>query len=171
MRYTNTFRYTSFLLFFLLLHMTAFSQVAVDKSQELFKEIAVLDSLIFKLGYNHCDTVQFRKLLSDDFEFYHDIGGLTESKEEFIENIPSLCNMNYKATRKLLDGSMKVFPLYSDGDLYGVIQLGIHEFYGEKDSEPKYLTSTAKFTHVWILEGEDWKLKRILSYDHVTPLE
>ena len=146
-----------------------FSQNAEFSAQALFQELKEKDSLVFKLGYNNCDTSQFRKLLSDDFEFYHDQGGLLESKEQFILNAPNLCKMSYKATRELVEGSLEVFPLFSNGTLYGAIQKGIHEFYGEEEGKPKYLTSSAKFTHVWLLEGEEWKLKRVLSYDHASP--
>ena len=29
--------------------------------------------------------------------------------------------------------------------------------------------SIAKFSHVWILENKQWKIKRILSFDHQMP--
>lgn len=148
---------------------TVFSQDSGNDPQKLFEELKERDSLVFNLGFNNCDTVQFRNLLSDDFEFYHDQNGLLESKEMFIQNIPNLCKMNYKAVRVLVDNSLEVFPLFSNGKIYGAIQTGVHEFYGEENDKPRYLTSTAKFTHVWIIEGGDWKLKRILSYDHVIP--
>lgn len=148
---------------------TIFSQHAEFDQEALFNELQEKDSLIFKLGYNECDTTQFRTLLSDDFEFYHDQGGLTDSKEQFILNTPNLCKMSYKATRELVDGSLEVFPLFTNGQLYGAIQKGVHEFYGQEGDKPKYLTSSAKFTHVWLLEGEEWKLKRVLSYDHASP--
>ncbi|MCR9099211.1 MAG: nuclear transport factor 2 family protein [bacterium] len=137
--------------------------------QELFLELKQKDSLVFNLGFNECDTAQLRILISDDFEFFHDQSGLLDSKENFIRNIPNLCKMNYKPTRVLVDGSIEVFPLYSNGVLYGAIQKGEHEFYGEEPGKPKYLTSRAKFTHVWILENGEWKLKRVLSYDHQSP--
>ena len=136
--------------------------------QTLFNELKARDSLIFNLGYNQCDTVLLRNLLSDDMEFYHDVDGFLKSKEILIQSIPNLCKMPYKATRELIEGSMKVFPLYANGELYGAIQTGVHEFYGQDEENPRYLTSTAKFTHLWIKEDNDWKLKTILSYDHVS---
>jgi hypothetical protein len=156
-------------LYCFLLSAQVFSQQDDFTLQKLFTELKQKDSLVFNLGFNECDTAQLRALISDDFEFYHDQSGLLDSKENFIRNIPNLCNMNYKPTRVLVDGSMEVFPLYSNGDLYGAIQKGVHEFYGEEPGKPKYLTSTAKFTHVWILENGEWKLKRVLSYDHKSP--
>ncbi|MBK8622844.1 MAG: nuclear transport factor 2 family protein [Saprospiraceae bacterium] len=150
---------------------TVFSQDSGIDSKLLFEQLKERDSLIFELGFNNCDTIQFRNLLSDDFEFYHDQNGLLESKEMFIRNIPNLCKMNYKPIRVLVDSSLEVFPLFSNGKLYGAIQTGVHEFYGEGNDKPRYLTSTARFTHVWIIEEDDWRLKRILSFDHVIPKE
>ena len=147
----------------------AFGQDNQPDAQFLFEQLKERDSLLFQLGFNNCDTVQFRKLLSDDFEFYHDQNGLLESKELFIQNIPNLCNMHYKPIRLLEKKSLKVFPLSSNGKIYGAIQTGRHEFYGKENDNPMYLTSTAKFTHVWIIEENEWKLKRILSYDHIVP--
>ena len=156
---------------YLIMLIPALCQEESNDKQVLFEELKKKDSLIFNLGFNTCDTTQFRILLSDDFEFYHDQNGLLESKEMFIQNIPNLCKMSYKPIRVLIEGSMNVFPLYSNGKLYGAIQTGIHEFYGEEKGKARYLTSTAKFTHVWIIEDGAWKLKRILSYDHVIPRE
>ena len=161
----------TFLTFIMTLFVTVqvYGQEDNKASQELFDELKTLDSLVFKVGYNNCDTTQLRKLLSDDFEFYHDQNGLVESKEMMLQGIPNLCKMNYRATRVLVDSSLQVYPLYAKGELYGAIQTGTHEFYGEEEGKPKYLTSTAIFTHVWILEAGDWKLRRILSYNHVVP--
>jgi hypothetical protein len=152
----------------LLLTTALLSQDRTDL-QELSKELDRLDSLVFKLGYNQCDTAQLRMIFSEDLEFFHDQNGFLNSKEMLLASIPDLCNMSYKATRERIDSSMQVFPLYANGKLYGVIQTGVHQFYGEEANKPKYLTSTAKFTHVWILEEDQWRLNRILSYDHQTP--
>ena len=135
------------------------AQASTESDQILFNELKARDSLIFNLGYNQCDTVQLRNLLSDDMEFYHDVDGFLKSKEILIQNIPNLCRMPYKATRELIDNSLQVFPLYANGELYGAIQTGMHEFYGQDENSPRYLTSTAKFTHLWIKEDNDWKLK------------
>lgn len=140
-----------------------------EERQAVFETLRLKDSLLFDLGFNQCDTLQIRKLVSDDFEFYHDKSGLLTSKEVFIMGIASLCNMNYKPTRVLIEESLEVHLLKNNGQLYGAIQQGEHQFYGEEEDKPKYLTSTAKFTHVWLLEEGVWQLKRILSFDHVVP--
>lgn len=144
-----------------------YSQEQVSKNDTLFTILEKKDSLIFTIGFNNCDTTQLRLHLSDDLEFYHDQNGLIESKEMLLQNIPNLCKMEYKATRHLIKESLQVFPLHAaNGNLYGAIQMGNHEFYGEEKDKPIYLTSTARFTHVWVIEDGEWKLKRILSYDH-----
>ncbi len=135
--------------------------------QKIFDQLETNDSLLFGLGYNHCDTFAVKKLLSENMEFYHDQAGIIKSKADFVKGISGLCQLDYKPTRELVDKTLKVFPLYNNGKLYGAIQKGVHEFYGEEENKPKYLTSTARFTHVWILEEEEWKLQRVLSYDHI----
>lgn len=139
------------------------------ENQEIFDSLKTKDSLLFSLGFNKCDTNQIRLLTSEDFEFYHDQSGITNSKEKFILGIAGLCNMQYKPTRELAPNSLKIYPLYNNGELYGAIQTGEHLFYAEERDKPKYLTSTARFTHVWIIQEGNWKLKRVLSYDHKIP--
>lgn len=60
---------------------------------------------------------------------------------------------------------MKIYPLYNNNVLYAFIQEGEHdfaEFYKGKWNKG----SRAKFTILWILEDKNWKMKRVLSYDH-----
>ncbi len=160
----------TFLISFILIS-PSFAQKKSMDPDELFDLLKAKDSLVFNIAFNNCDTALFRILLSEDLEFYHDQSGFSDSKEMFIQSFPNLCQMNYKPIRVLADNSLQVFPLHNNDRLYGAIQTGIHEFYGMIEGKPRYLTSTAKFTHVWILEKGDWKLKRILSYDHMTPVK
>ena len=136
----------------------------LQQYQELFR---LKDSLLFSQGFNHCDTAQLRVLTSSDFEFYHDQSGVTTSQDAFIQGIAGLCHMSYKPTRELAPNSMTINLLRNNGEIYGVIQSGEHRFYGEEEGKPKYLTSTAQFTHLWIMEDDAWKLKRVLSYNHI----
>ena len=77
-----------------------------------------------------------------------------------------LCKMDYKATRELVAESLKVYPMKNQGKLYGAIQTGEHRFYAKYPDKEKVLTSTALFSHLWLLEDGEWKLSRVLSYDH-----
>lgn len=134
---------------------------------ELFKIMRAKDSLMFNIGFNTCDISQFEKLVSENFEFYHDKGGITNGKANFVASIrDGLCKNNYKAIRKLDPGSMEVYPLYSQGKLYGAIQSGRHTFYEVGANKSEKQTSKARFTHLWLLENGEWKFTRGLSYDH-----
>ena len=56
--------------------------------------------------------------------------------------------------------------LKQSGELYGAIQKGVHRFYIKEPDKDLYLTGSARFTHVWLLEESAWVLKTVLSYDH-----
>jgi len=142
----------------------------IDRSSELYRTLKQKDSLLFNASFNTCDITELENLVSDNFEFYHDKGGITGTKSEFIANTKNgLCKLSYKARRELVEESLEVFPLNKNGVLYGAIQTGRHNFYATEKDKPEYLTSTAVFTHVWLLENGHWRLKRVLSYDHQDP--
>jgi Domain of unknown function (DUF4440) len=146
-----------------------FSSSAQNSEAELFNLLRAKDSLLFNIGFNTCDISQFEKLISANFEFYHDKGGITPTKEKFLESIRNgLCKdpANFQSRRELVPGSLQVFPLSTNGKLYGAIQTGEHRFYENIKGQPERPGSTAKFTHLWLLEFNEWKLARGLSYDH-----
>jgi hypothetical protein len=59
--------------------------------------------------------------------------------------------------------SLKVYPIQDNG----AIEIGTHTFYAVKSGAPDRLTETGQFTHYWKQENGQWKLSRVLSYDHV----
>jgi len=140
------------------------------RNSELFLELQKLDKQLFTNGFNNCDMEAFKTLISDDFEFYHDKGGLENDKNAFITSFGNnMCDPKAKPIRKLQEQSLTVFPLYENGVLYGAIQKGIHEFYIQEPEKEMYTTSVARFTHVWVKENNHWKMHRALSYDHQSP--
>lgn len=152
-------------LFSILISLSLHAQ-AKDTS-EIFRTLKTKDSLLFNIGFNTCDISQFENLVSDNFEFYHDKSGITSSKFAFISSIKDgVCKLDYRPRRELVENSLEVFPLEKNGVLYGAIQIGDHRFYAIEKDKPQYLTSVAKFTHVWLLEKGNWKLSRGLSYNH-----
>lgn len=157
-------------LFSLLLFTSVFIQTSnaqVEESSELFRELANKDSLLFEQGFNECNLTVTASLISDSLEFYHDVSGV-QNRDGFFKAIrQNICSgAPQKPIRKLVQGSLEVFPLNDDGKLYGAIQKGVHEFYIKETGKELYQTGTAKFMHVWVLEEESWKLKTVLSYDH-----
>ncbi|MCF8259061.1 MAG: class A beta-lactamase-related serine hydrolase [Flavobacteriales bacterium] len=151
---------------FLLTINAALAQV--DDDSDLFKIISSNDSLLFNVGFNTCDMAQFELLLSDRFEFIHDKEGVL-SKQEFLTSMRNgLCNSptTYLSRRALISGSTEIYPLYKGKRLYGAIQTGNHRFYETIANGNESYASSARFTHVWTLENEVWKLTKGLSYDH-----
>ncbi len=146
-----------------------FSQVS--NSSELYQTLKKKDSLLFNAAFNTCEIEVLNSLFAEDFEFYHDKGGMTNGKDVFIQQIASGCD-NWKdkgpqpAKRNLVPGSLEVYPLHKNGTLYGAIQHGVHNFEFLNENKEYQQGDIAKFTHVWILDEEHWKLKRELSYNH-----
>lgn len=134
---------------------------------DLDAHFAELDRQVFELGYNGCDLEVMAALTSEDLEFYHDIGGVTLGRADFIDSIArNICGPDYHVTRTLVDGSLVLHPLYNNGVLYGAVQSGDHMFSIVRPGEAPELTGRAGFTTLWRLEGDAWRMSRVLSYDH-----
>ncbi len=143
---------------------------------ELYQLLKEQDSLLFDAAFNKCDTAAMADLFTEDFEFYHDKGGATFGRDNFLAPTIEVCASRnpgepQPSKRILLDGSLEVFPLYKKGVLYGAIQHGIHRFEFLNNQGEYQRGDTARFTHLWVLEEEGWKIKRELSYDHQAYVE
>ncbi|KAA0128907.1 serine hydrolase [Chryseobacterium sp. SN22] len=141
-----------------------------DKNSDLFLELKKQDSLFFERGFNSCDMAYLEKFMDNDLKFYHDKGGFQDKKlflERTRENICS--DPLKKPIRKVVPGSLEVFPLYSNGDLYGAIQSGEHQFYMREPYKKDVLSGRAKFTTVWTKKNGSWIMSDVLSYDHGGP--
>lgn len=155
------------LLIALLTPLVFSAQSQIEVTSELFITLKQQDSIFFERAFNMCDIEYLETVIANDLKFYHDQSGFQDRKK-FLENSQQyLCsNPDVKPIRKLKKGSLEVYPLYDDGILYGAIQNGIHHFYlREKDKEDLW-TSSARFTHVWTLKNDVWKLSEVLSYSH-----
>lgn len=151
--------------FMLLIHIT---QAQTEKTDPLYKTIMSKDSLFFSVGYNTCNIKLMENQLSEKFEFYHDKGGF-EDREKFIIDFKNgLCKSpeTYQIRRVLVDKSTEIYPMYKDGKIYAAIQNGDHLFYEKMGSQAEKLVGEAKFTHLWMLENGEWKLKNSLSFNH-----
>lgn len=147
---------------FTLISLTSFAQI--DKNSTLYKTILSKDSLLFDIGFNHCDIKQFEYLLSDSLKFYHDKDGISD-KTKFLRDLKNgICNSqtNRQVKRFLVQESTEIFPLYKNGILYAVVQNGEHMFSEKREIQ----NGIAKFTNVWQLENGDWKLITSFSFDH-----
>lgn len=138
---------------------------------ELFAMLKAQDSILFDAAFNTCGIDTLNAIFTEDFEFYHDKGGITEGRDTFVGRIAEGCanrkpDTKQPAKRILVPGSLEVYPLYSNGQLYGAIQHGVHTFEFLNAQGEYQKGDIAKFTHVWILKDGKWKVRRELSYDH-----
>ncbi|NNJ88943.1 MAG: nuclear transport factor 2 family protein [Eudoraea sp.] len=147
------------------------AQGQLSTDDELHLLLKEKDSVLFNAAFDTCDAETMESLFTEDFEFYHDKGGVTIGRESFLIPIRTNCSTldpksPQPSKRILLENSLRVYPLRKDGELYGAIQEGIHrfEFLNEKQQYQK--GDIAKFTHIWMLTDGQWKIKRELSFDH-----
>ncbi|MEI9920906.1 MAG: nuclear transport factor 2 family protein [Bacteroidota bacterium] len=140
---------------------------AQNEANDITRLITTKDSL-FWVSYNSCDTEFMKQFISDDVEFYHDKGGVTNGGENLVNTIKkNLCsNDAYRLRREAVKGTVKVFPLRDNNVVYGAIISGEHVFYILENGKPEFLDGLAKFSQLWILKNNEWKMTRILSYDH-----
>lgn len=156
------------LILIILLLVTSLLTAQIDIKSDLYKTIISKDSLLFNLGFNTCDINQFENLLSEKFEFFHDKDSIS-NKEQFLHNLRNgLCisPTTFQSRRELLPESTEIYPLYKREKLYGAIQVGVHQFFETIENRKEVFGSSAKFTHLWLLENGVWKLTKSLSYDH-----
>lgn len=125
------------------------------KNNLLHAEIIEMDTLLFDVAFNQSDAAAFRRIISEDVEFYDDRYGLNVSNDNKIKSLIGKQTRSQKVTRKL--NSCTIDKL---GD-FGAVQLGEHTFYSNDIPQVK-----GKFIHIWERKNKDWKLKRVVSYEH-----
>ena len=129
------------------------AQTAPD---QLFKTVQSLDTQLFD-AYNHCDLTTLGSLVSENLEFYHDKTGLAVGRQVFLDAIKN--NICGKVTRELVPGTLEVYPIAN----YGAVEIGVHRFH--HPGEPGNI-GEAKFVTLWQLKDGNWKITRVISFDH-----
>ncbi len=148
--------------------LAAAAPVAVPSGPVLNTAIAARDAEFFALFFEGCDVPRVTAMLTPDFEMYHDKGGLVaDGAAGFIADYAKRCEERkkpdaWRSRRELVAGTMTLHRLEG----YGVIEQGEHSFYERKGDGPEKKVGTARFTQIWKLDGGNWKLSRVLSYDH-----
>ncbi len=139
-----------------------------EQTRQQFDEVAAADLALFSAFFDRCDTAALAKMVTDDFEMFHDKNGhMARSGKEFLDAITGTCarqktGEDYRARRELVAGTLKVYPLNN----YGAVETGVHRFYQLLPGKPEKLVEVSQFTHVWKKDEGGWKLARVLSYDH-----
>jgi hypothetical protein len=140
---------------------------AAPASPELVVTLAEKDRQLFEAVFD-CKLELLASLVADDFEFIHDKWGQTaDSGEAFMHGMRDNCKaqqtgQNFRARRELVEGSMSVYVLNS----YGAMQMGEHRFIALQPGQPDRFTESGKFIDVWRQIDGEWKLARVISYDH-----
>jgi hypothetical protein len=133
---------------------------AITESKDLYNTIVHLDSVMFN-AFNTRDLNTLSKLFSEQIEFYHDEGGLTNYSQN-MESFKETFQSERKVRRELVSGSVEVCPIKG----YGAVETGIHRFYATEKGKKEVLSSEAKFVTLWQLKDGRWTATRIISYSH-----
>jgi ketosteroid isomerase-like protein len=126
----------------------------------LYDTIAHLDSVFF-YAFNTRNFDKLKALISEDLEFYHDLGGVTNYNQN-LDAFKKTFENDRKVRRELVRGTLEVYPIKD----YGAIETGIHRFYATEKGQQEKLSSEAKFVQVWQKKDGEWKITRIISYGH-----
>lgn len=129
-----------------------------NENKLLVNEISQMDKILFD-AFNSCDLKAMSDIFSKDLEFYHDKTGVS-NYEQTMSSSKSNCDKNLGLQRKLVKESLKVFPIKN----FGAIQEASHQFCHMENG--KNDCGTFKFIHIWKKENQNWKLVRVVSYDH-----
>ena len=129
---------------------------SVVAAEPLFETIQSLDTQLFD-AYNHCDLTTISSLVADDLEFYHDKTGLARGRQALLDGIRN--NICGKVTRKLVAGTLQVYPIAN----YGAVEIGVHRFHhpGHDDE-----VGEAQFITLWQKKDGGWQITRAISFDH-----
>lgn len=125
---------------------------------ELYKEIERADSILFQ-AFNRQDMATFKAMFTKDLEWFQDNGGLIPYKTVF-ENFGNTFKNENKLSRVLEKGSLEVHPLKD----YGAIETGSHQFRHFENGKEE--VGTFKFLMIWNKKDGQWKISRVVSYDH-----
>jgi len=125
---------------------------------ELYNKVANLDSLLFA-AYNSKNLDLMKTYFTNDLEWYQDNGGLIDFEKVFI-NFKSIFERDYDLKRNLIKESLEVHPIEG----YGAIEIGKHQF--KHIENGKLEIGTFKFLMIWKNDNGNWKISRVISYDH-----
>jgi ketosteroid isomerase-like protein len=129
-----------------------------DDSRHLFGNIAKMDASMFD-AFNAHDSTRLMSLFTDDLEFYHDKGGLT-NYEQTADNFKKLFASAPDIRRELVPGTLEVYPIKD----YGAIEVGVHRFTHHENGREEI--GSFKFLQIWRKTGDSWKVSRVISYGH-----
>lgn len=119
-------------------------------------------------AFNACEVQKQTRMNAEDLEFYHDIGGVMRGRASFAETTAkNICGRSdWRLRRAEVPGTVKLYPLRRNGEIYGAVISGEHYFYHTNKGQPETLEGKARFTHTLLLKDGEWQVARVLSFDH-----
>lgn len=129
-------------------------------SQQLYNEIFEQDSLLFA-AFNEHNTEKLMGYFSDDVEFYHDKGGVSDyaGTANGFKNL-FINNKETGLRRDLVPGSMEVYPINN----FGAVATSLHRFCHKENGKD----DCGIFKNIMLYKKTPagWKITRVISYDH-----
>ncbi|MFV8270832.1 nuclear transport factor 2 family protein [Flavobacterium sp. GT2N3] len=138
--------------------VTAQEKKVAPTPAELYQEIKQMDEIMFE-AFNKKDFEKFKSLFTEDLEWFQDNDGLL-SYDTVFTNFSNMFTNENKLTRKLVNGTLEVHPIKN----YGAIEIGVHEFRHMENGKEEI--GTFKFLMIWKKQDNQWKIARVISYDH-----
>jgi ketosteroid isomerase-like protein len=135
-----------------------FAQSPSPETDQFFNDIAQMDAKIFD-SFNAHDAERVMSFFTDDVEFYHDKGGVS-NYQQTADDFKRLFARTPDIHRELASGTLEVYPIKD----YGAIEIGAHWFTHKENGKEE--TGSFKFVHVWRKIGDSWKISRVISYGH-----
>ena len=109
----RSIKYFAVLPFAVAVTAIAQSPLAFPESPQLFETVAQLDAKMFG-AFNAHDVDLLMSMFTDDMEFYHDKGGLT-NREQTREGFAKMFGNSSDIRRELIPGSLQVYPIKDFG--------------------------------------------------------
>ena len=141
---------------------------ALPHGPALTEAIRARDAALFALVFEACAPDRLRAMVTPDFEMYHDRDGVVATNgEAFVSDYARSCMERqapdaWRSRRELVASTLNVHPVPG----YGAIEDGEHVFYERQGDGPERLVGRARFTQLWALTPDGWRLARVLSYGH-----
>jgi hypothetical protein len=134
------------------------STTYIPADKPLYNTIAFQDSILFT-AFNNRNLEILKTFFADNLEIYQDNIGV-RNYDQSINAFRGLFSQDYVLTRHLVKESLEVYPIKD----YGAIETGSHTFCHTENGKPE--CGTFKFVHIWERQNGQWKITRIITYDH-----
>jgi ketosteroid isomerase-like protein len=144
--------------FFIIATTRAQEKKVAPTSQELYNAIEAMDTQLFE-AFNTKDMSKFKPMFTEDLEWYQDNDGLLTYAPVFA-NFEKMFKNENKLTRTLVKGSLEVHPIKD----FGAIEVAQHQFRHIENGKEE--VGTFKFVAIWKKVDAQWKISRMISYDH-----